>query len=130
MIADIRQPQAVSPGSKNSPASPGSEEREELWSDESGPDGGEGDGSRKRRRTGIRPLSVSCETCKQRKVKCDRGHPSCGWCMKNNQPCEYRERKKPGLRAGYGRELEAKLGEQAAVIGKAAYSKFTSKTVT
>lgn len=30
-----------------------------------------------------RPLSVSCETCKQRKVKCDRGHPACGWCVKN-----------------------------------------------
>lgn len=30
--------------------------------------------------------------------------------MRNNQICEYRERKKPGLRAGYGRELEARLG--------------------
>lgn len=40
----------------------------------------------------------------------DRGQPSCGWCVKNNQLCEYKERKKPGLRAGYGRELEARLG--------------------
>ncbi|KAF2233866.1 hypothetical protein EV356DRAFT_447756 [Viridothelium virens] len=54
-------------------------------------------------------MSVSCELCKQRKVKCDRGQPSCGWCVRNNQICEYRERKKPGLRAGYGRELEARL---------------------
>lgn len=30
-----------------------------------------------------RPLSVSCETCKQRKVKCDRNLPACGWCRKN-----------------------------------------------
>lgn len=37
-------------------------------------------------------------------------------CQKNSQPCEYRERKKPGLRAGYGRELEGKLAEQAAAI--------------
>jgi hypothetical protein len=29
-------------------------------------------GKRKREK-----LSVSCETCKQRKVKCDRGHPAC-----------------------------------------------------
>lgn len=55
-------------------------------------------------------LSVSCETCKQRKVKCDRGHPACGWCLKNHSECIYLPRKKPGLRAGYGRELEARLG--------------------
>jgi hypothetical protein len=97
----ISQQQLASPGSKHNPASPVSDGQDENSSDESGADGGslEADGSRKRRRTGNRPLSVSCETCKQRKVKCDRGRPSCGWCLKNNQPCEYRERKKPGLRA-------------------------------
>lgn len=42
----------------------------------------------------------------------DRGQPSCGWCVRNHQLCEYKERKKPGLRAGYGRELEARLGER------------------
>ena len=36
--------------------------------------------------------------------------------MKNSQICEYRERKKPGLRAGYGKELESKMAEQAAAI--------------
>ncbi|KAK4119567.1 hypothetical protein N657DRAFT_684364 [Parathielavia appendiculata] len=56
-----------------------------------------------------RPISVSCELCKQRKVKCDRGQPSCGWCSRNGALCEYKERKKPGLRAGYGRELEQRL---------------------
>ena len=40
------------------------------------------------------------------------GQPACGWCLKNSQICEYKERKKPGLRAGYGRELEARLGMQ------------------
>ena len=40
----------------------------------------------------------------------DRGQPNCGWCVRNSQVCEYKERKKPGLRAGYGRELEARLG--------------------
>ncbi|TAQ88971.1 hypothetical protein B7494_g2711 [Chlorociboria aeruginascens] len=50
-----------------------------------------------------------CELCKQRKVKCDRGQPSCGWCTRNSALCEYKERKKPGLRAGYGRELEHRL---------------------
>lgn len=94
---------------------------------ESEQEGDDQDGTRKRKR----PMSVSCETCKvrrhdvrplcsragvhilqARKVKCDRGQPSCGWCSRNNQPCEYKERKKPGLRAGYGRELEARLGKQ------------------
>ncbi|KAH8698290.1 putative C6 transcription factor [Talaromyces proteolyticus] len=56
-----------------------------------------------------RPLMVSCELCKQRKVKCDRAQPSCGWCSRNGQLCEYKERKKPGLRAGYGKELEQRL---------------------
>ncbi|EXJ92054.1 hypothetical protein A1O3_00604 [Capronia epimyces CBS 606.96] len=63
------------------------------------------DESRKRRR----PMNVTCEACKQRKVKCDRARPSCGWCSRNDHPCEYKERKKPGLRAGYGRELEGRL---------------------
>ncbi|KAI5860805.1 putative C6 transcription factor [Durotheca rogersii] len=63
-----------------------------------------------------RPISVSCETCKQRKVKCDRGQPSCGWCRRNAVFCEYRERKKPGLRAGYGRELEQRLDKLEEIL--------------
>lgn len=54
-------------------------------------------------------MNVTCEACKQRKVRCDRQQPSCGWCTRNGHVCEYRERKKPGLRAGYGRELESRL---------------------
>ncbi|KAK0643943.1 fungal-specific transcription factor domain-containing protein [Cercophora newfieldiana] len=63
-----------------------------------------------------RPISVSCELCKQRKVKCDRGQPSCGWCTRNGALCEYKERKKPGLRAGYGRELEQRLDKLEAIL--------------
>ncbi|GFF31918.1 uncharacterized transcriptional regulatory protein C530.11c [Aspergillus udagawae] len=63
-----------------------------------------------------RPLTVSCELCKQRKVKCDRAQPSCGWCARNGQLCEYKERKKPGLRAGYGKELEQRLDRLEQVI--------------
>jgi Fungal specific transcription factor domain len=39
----------------------------------------------------------------------DRGQPRCGWCTRNDHVCEYRERRKPGLRAGYGRDLERRL---------------------
>ncbi|KAK1728845.1 fungal-specific transcription factor [Colletotrichum acutatum] len=63
-----------------------------------------------------RPISVSCELCKQRKVKCDRGQPSCGWCSRNGALCEYKERKKPGLRAGYGRELEQRLDKLEEIL--------------
>lgn len=63
-----------------------------------------------------RPLIVSCELCKQRKVKCDRAQPSCGWCARNGQLCEYKERKKPGLRAGYGKELEQRLNRLEEII--------------
>ncbi|KAK2803600.1 hypothetical protein FQN51_003362 [Onygenales sp. PD_10] len=63
-----------------------------------------------------RPVTVSCELCKQRKVKCDRAQPRCGWCSRNGQACEYKERKKPGLRAGYGRELEQRLDRLEDII--------------
>ncbi|KIW02174.1 uncharacterized protein PV09_06338 [Verruconis gallopava] len=102
--------------SKHSPASAVSD-GQDVWSDESGNEDGDAGSSRKRRRTATeKPISVSCETCKSRKVKCDRARPSCGWCLKNNQLCEYKERKKPGLRAGYGKELEGRMAEQAAAI--------------
>ncbi|KAL2828781.1 fungal-specific transcription factor domain-containing protein [Aspergillus cavernicola] len=64
----------------------------------------------------VHPFSQLCELCKQRKVKCDRIQPSCGWCTRNGQVCEYRERKKPGLRAGYGKELEQRLDRLEEVI--------------
>lgn len=46
----------------------------------------------------------------------DRVQPACGWCSKNQHPCEYKERKKPGLRAGYGRELEGRLDKLESLI--------------
>ncbi|OCK78288.1 hypothetical protein K432DRAFT_406598 [Lepidopterella palustris CBS 459.81] len=108
----------VSPESntKHSQHSPPDDENDN-WSvgNVSSPGGGAADGqngSAKRKR----PMSVSCELCKQRKVKCDRGQPSCGWCVKNSHVCEYKERKKPGLRAGYGRELEARLDKLEEII--------------
>ncbi|KAK4504057.1 hypothetical protein PRZ48_004972 [Zasmidium cellare] len=96
-----------------SPKLNGAGTEEEGWSD--GEDEAElaaEGGDRKRKR----PMSVSCELCKQRKVKCDRGQPTCGWCLRNGQTCEYRERKKPGLRAGYGKELEARLDKLENVL--------------
>ncbi|CAI7630969.1 unnamed protein product [Penicillium glandicola] len=33
--------------------------------------------------------SYSCHTCRRRKVKCDKIHPICGNCVKNNTECIY-----------------------------------------
>ncbi|GAB1194078.1 hypothetical protein APSETT444_003318 [Aspergillus pseudonomiae] len=41
---------------------------------------------------------------------------SCGWCARNGQLCEYKERKKPGLRAGYGKELEQRLVRRQSLL--------------
>ncbi|KAK4555847.1 hypothetical protein LTR86_007067 [Recurvomyces mirabilis] len=90
---------------EGSPSTFAEHEDEEAWS---GDDDVQDDGHR-RKRLKTQPVSVSCEKCKERKVKCDRIHPHCGWCLRNGQVCEYKERKKPGLRAGYGRELESRL---------------------
>lgn len=46
----------------------------------------------------------------------DRVEPTCGWCARNERVCEYKERKKPGLRAGYGRELEGRIDRLEALI--------------
>ncbi|KAF2662546.1 C6 transcription factor-like protein [Lophiostoma macrostomum CBS 122681] len=95
--------------------SPTVDDDHDQWSVGDGSSGDENrsqSGAAKRKR----PLSVSCETCKARKVKCDRGHPSCGWCLKNHAQCTYLPRKKPGLRAGYGRELEARLDKLESML--------------
>lgn len=49
-------------------------------------------------------------------VKCDRGQPSCGWCSRNGALCEYKERKRPGLRAGFGKELQERMDRLEAVL--------------
>jgi hypothetical protein len=51
-----------------------------------------------------------------RKVKCDRGEPACGRCIRIDGVCVYRQKKKPGLRAGYGQELERKINRLEAML--------------
>ncbi|PGH10588.1 hypothetical protein AJ79_05411 [Helicocarpus griseus UAMH5409] len=82
------------------------------YQEDSGQEGHE-DGSRKRKRL---PIAASCELCRTRKVKCDRAEPSCGWCTRNGRVCIYRERQRPGFRAGYGRELEQKINRLEAML--------------
>ncbi|KAK7203059.1 fungal-specific transcription factor domain-containing protein [Myxozyma melibiosi] len=50
-------------------------------------------------------LSLSCNACKDRKVKCNRTHPVCGLCQRNGLECLYVEKRKPGLKPGFSKDL-------------------------
>lgn len=53
-----------------------------------------------------------CFLCRQRKTKCDRNLPSCGFCLKAKVECQYVPKpKKRGLRAGYVSQLENRIGK-------------------
>ncbi|KAK3370629.1 fungal-specific transcription factor domain-containing protein [Podospora didyma] len=38
---------------------------------------------------------LTCESCRDRKIRCDRQHPSCGRCAKMGIQCHYSSRAKP-----------------------------------
>ncbi|KAK9482548.1 fungal-specific transcription factor domain-containing protein [Lipomyces starkeyi] len=61
-------------------------------------------------------ISLSCTICKQRKVRCDRVRPACGWCTKNGISCVYAEKRKPGLKAGFSRDLIERLERLETVV--------------
>ncbi|KAJ2451555.1 hypothetical protein EV183_003540 [Coemansia sp. RSA 2336] len=50
------------------------------------------------------PLLKSCESCRQRKIKCSGDKPTCAHCARRNQPCIYRRS------ARYKRRLNAIAG--------------------
>ncbi|KIW13910.1 hypothetical protein PV08_06691 [Exophiala spinifera] len=57
-----------------------------------------------------RRSATVCLLCRQRKTKCDRVLPRCGFCVKAKAECQYATRpKKRGLRAGYVSELETRI---------------------
>ncbi|KAJ8098519.1 fungal-specific transcription factor domain-containing protein [Lipomyces tetrasporus] len=61
-------------------------------------------------------ISLSCTICKQRKVRCDRVRPACGWCTKSGVSCVYAEKRKPGMKAGFGRDLIERLERLETVV--------------
>ena len=50
--------------------------------------------------------SYSCQKCRFRKIKCDKQHPACGACLKNNEECVYG---KPELEATNGRDGSSRV---------------------
>ncbi|KAJ5431040.1 hypothetical protein N7445_008772 [Penicillium cf. griseofulvum] len=113
-MPNTRLPPQETPSSNQQFGDPNRDQSAEYSSDSDNDHAGLNGSTRALKRK--RPLTVSCELCKHRKVKCDRVQPSCGWCSRNGQLCEYRERKKPGLRAGYGKELEQRLDRLEDII--------------
>ncbi|KAF4577212.1 hypothetical protein EYR40_009427 [Pleurotus pulmonarius] len=39
-------------------------------------------------------ITVACNFCRSRKLKCDGGRPACGQCVKRNNPCDYQPQNK------------------------------------
>lgn len=54
-------------------------------------------------------ISKACNECKDKKRRCDRAEPRCGFCTQRNVPCEYRVLHKPGLPVGYGTNMLERL---------------------
>ncbi|KAH6869071.1 hypothetical protein B0T10DRAFT_501925 [Thelonectria olida] len=53
-----------------------------------------------------------CVTCKQRRVKCDEGRPTCQKCSFGNRPCSYRNQK-PNARSHKGASAPAEPSNKA-----------------
>lgn len=55
--------------------------------------------------------TISCVSCRKRKLKCDRIKPRCGTCIRLRHECEFPERKRNlGSKRRNMKELEARLG--------------------
>ena len=55
--------------------------------------------------------TISCVSCRKRKLKCDRVKPKCGTCTRLRHECEYPVRRRNmGSKRRNMKELEARLG--------------------
>lgn len=55
--------------------------------------------------------TISCVSCRRRKLKCDRQKPKCSTCTRLKHDCEYPERRRNlGTKRRNMKELEARLG--------------------
>ncbi|KAF4626934.1 hypothetical protein G7Y89_g11226 [Cudoniella acicularis] len=56
--------------------------------------------------------TISCVSCRKRKLKCDRVKPKCGTCSRLRHECEFPERRRNlGSKRRNMKELEARLAE-------------------
>ncbi|RKF59460.1 Citrinin biosynthesis transcriptional activator ctnR [Erysiphe neolycopersici] len=59
--------------------------------------------------------TISCVSCRKRKLKCDRVKPKCGTCVRLRHECEYPERRRnlgaKRARSSKEKEIEARLAQ-------------------
>ncbi|KAJ7789324.1 GTP binding protein [Mycena olivaceomarginata] len=58
-------------------------------------------------------ITVACNFCRSRKLKCDGGRPSCSQCMKRSNPCDYmpQNKRRGTVRLSRGEESESESGD-------------------
>jgi hypothetical protein len=62
--------------------------------------------------------TISCVSCRKRKLRCDRVKPQCGTCIRLRHDCEFPERRRnTGSKRRNMKELEARLGTSMIVGG-------------
>ncbi|KAJ6559154.1 GTP binding protein [Mycena vulgaris] len=71
---------------------------------------GSGPGSAKQR---SKKITVACNFCRSRKLKCDGGRPSCSQCMKRSNTCDYmpQNKRRGTVRLSRGEESESESGD-------------------
>lgn len=60
-------------------------------------------------------ITVACNFCRSRKLKCDGGRPACGQCLKRSNPCDYMpQNKRRGTmrQRNKGEESESESGDE------------------
>ncbi|KAF6825222.1 C6 finger domain-containing protein [Colletotrichum plurivorum] len=62
---------------------------------------------------------IACESCRQRKRRCDRKLPFCLQCSHEPGRCQYPEQSKRGIPNGYLNKLETRLAETEAALFRA-----------
>jgi len=67
----------------------------------------------KSQRTRSKKITVACNFCRSRKLKCDGGRPACGQCHKRSNPCDYIPHSK---RRGAGRARKPQEDESGSEI--------------
>ncbi|KAF8158128.1 GTP binding protein [Crassisporium funariophilum] len=58
-------------------------------------------------------ITVACNFCRSRKLKCDGGRPACGQCLKRSNPCDYmpQNKRRGTIRQRKGEESESESGD-------------------
>nr|AKU04645.1 zinc finger transcription factor [Volvariella volvacea] len=57
-------------------------------------------------------ITVACNFCRSRKLKCDGGRPACGQCLKRSNPCDYmpQNKRRGGMKQRKGDDSDSDSG--------------------